>query len=61
MRMEEVDGKKLMQLRNPHGHGEWTGEWSDKSSLWTKRMRNLLNYYDNADDGVFWMELSDFY
>lgn len=59
-RAEEVDGIKLVQLRNPHGEGEWTGDWSDKSSKWTKRMRNMLNYHDNADDGVFWMELSDF-
>jgi hypothetical protein len=26
---------KLLQIRNPWGKHEWTGDWSDKSSLWT--------------------------
>ena len=26
---------RLLQIRNPHGHGEWTGDWSDQSSKWT--------------------------
>jgi hypothetical protein len=31
------EGKKLhiLKIRNPHGSGEWTGDWSDKSSKWT--------------------------
>lgn len=28
---EKID---LMQLRNPWGHKEWTGKWSDGSSEW---------------------------
>jgi calpain-15 len=60
LKAEEVDGTKLVMIRNPHGGGEWVGDWSDKSSKWSKRMRNMLNYHDNKDDGVFWMELSDF-
>lgn len=33
----ELDGNKLIKMRNPHGHqgAEWNGEWSDKSPLWT--------------------------
>ena len=25
----------LVKLRNPWGSGEWKGDWSDKSPLWT--------------------------
>lgn len=39
----EVDDLRLMQLRNPWGEGEWKGRWSDKSPLWTKRIKAKLN------------------
>lgn len=29
-------GYKLIKLRNPWGRGEWEGDWSDKSALWSK-------------------------
>lgn len=32
----EVDGYKLVQLRNPHGSAgvEWNGDWSDTCEKW---------------------------
>ncbi|XP_073718215.1 calpain-2 catalytic subunit-like [Misgurnus anguillicaudatus] len=52
---------QLVRLRNPWGHKEWTGAWSDNSNEW-KNVRPdekaKLNY--SADDGEFWMEYSDF-
>lgn len=60
MKVVEVDGIKLVQLRNPWGRGEWTGDWSDDSDLWTTRMRNVLNWNLIEDDGIFWMEFGDF-
>lgn len=29
-------GFSLIKLRNPWGHGEWQGDWSDKSPLWER-------------------------
>lgn len=60
LRLAEVDGNKLIQIRNPWGRGEWKGDWSDKSSKWTTRNRNQLNWHDDKDEGIFWMDLNDY-
>jgi hypothetical protein len=37
------------------------GDWSDKSPLWTERMRALAGKkYSDEDDGTFWMSVDDF-
>lgn len=54
-----VDGLQLIQVRNPWGRKEWTGDWSDKSPLWTRRLKSKLNYQDR-EDGSFYMSWSDF-
>uniref|UniRef100_A0A7S0FDJ7 Calpain catalytic domain-containing protein n=1 Tax=Pyrodinium bahamense TaxID=73915 RepID=A0A7S0FDJ7_9DINO len=60
LRVEEVDGNRLLQLRNPWGEKEWKGRWSDSDkSSWTQRMRKKLDYKD-VDDGTFWMAFEDF-
>lgn len=41
------------------GTGEWTGDWSDNSPLWTRRMLSKLNHVPR-DDGAFWISFSDF-
>jgi len=46
-------------LRNPWGKGEWQGEWSDNSSIWTTELKQQLNW-ESADDGVFYMNWNDF-
>lgn len=58
----EVDGYKLVQLRNPHGSSgvEWNGDWSDTCEKWDQRMRNKVGYTESQADGVFWMEILDF-
>lgn len=40
----EVDGHKIVQLRNPWGKFEWKGDWSDHSSLWTEENKKQVNY-----------------
>ena len=61
MNVKELDGNRLMLIRNPHGNkgAEWTGDWSDKSSKWTERLKKLANFVD-ADDGMFWMSIEDY-
>lgn len=57
----EADGHCLIKLRNPPGdHGEWQGDWSDDSPLWTGRLRHKLGVVDDSDDGTFWMSVDDF-
>lgn len=59
LRIVDEDGHRLLQLRNPWGEVEWKGDWSDSSPLWTARMKSKLGWV-SADDGTFWMSLSDF-
>lgn len=68
----EVEGTKLIQLRNPWGdRTEWKGAWGDASKEWTDRRKRII--YDRMQqrgvqqsvvgesDGIFWMSLSDFF
>ncbi|KAJ3130143.1 hypothetical protein HK098_006202 [Nowakowskiella sp. JEL0407] len=55
----EIDGVRLILLRNPWGKTEWKGKWSDGSSEWTPEWMQKLNH-KFGDDGQFWMEYSDF-
>ncbi|CDW72149.1 dek1-calpain-like protein [Stylonychia lemnae] len=68
----EVEGIKLLQLRNPWGdRTEWKGAWGDSSKEWTERRKRII--YDRMmqrgvqqsdvgeNDGIFWMSLSDFF
>lgn len=50
---------KLIKMRNPWGHTEWDGEWSDSSSKWTPKLRKKLNHYEK-DDGEFFIKYEDY-
>lgn len=52
---------KLIQMRNPWGHGEWTGAWSDGSAEWDDNpdVANALNPQEK-EDGTFWMPWDGF-
>lgn len=50
---------KLLKLRNPWGSGEWTGDWSDKSELWTPELKKKVGFVD-GNDGIFFIELEDY-
>ena len=54
------NGVTLVQMRNPWGQCEWEGAWSDKDTKnWTPQLMKEVGHTD-ADDGMFWMSVSDF-
>jgi len=54
-------GVDLVQVRNPWGKKEWTGDWSDSSPLWDENpdVRDALKP-ERSEDGAFWIALEDF-
>ena len=58
------DRVQLLRIRNPHGQGEWNGEWSDTSSQWASVISCSQESQEiersGVDDGCFWMELTKF-
>ncbi|KAK9123371.1 hypothetical protein Sjap_012973 [Stephania japonica] len=62
LQVREVDGHKLVQIRNPWANEvEWNGPWSDSSPEWSDRMRHKLKYVpQQSKDGIFWMSWQDF-
>ena len=55
----EINGEKVIRLRNPWGSGEFNGEWSDYSSKWTEDLKKKYNYYEK-EDGDFFIGFNDF-
>jgi len=55
----DVDGHKLVKVRNPWGQFEWNGAWGDKDPNWTESMKRQVNF-KNANDGVFYMAIEDY-
>lgn len=51
MEAREVNGQRLLKLRNPWGNTEWKGAWADGSAEWTPDWMTLLNH-KFGDDGV---------
>uniref|UniRef100_A0A7N1A3N3 Protein DEFECTIVE KERNEL 1 n=1 Tax=Kalanchoe fedtschenkoi TaxID=63787 RepID=A0A7N1A3N3_KALFE len=61
LQVREVDGHKLIQIRNPWAtEVEWNGPWSDSSPEWTDRMKHKLKHVPQSKEGIFWMSWQDF-
>ncbi|KAL7792578.1 hypothetical protein V8C37DRAFT_379921 [Trichoderma ceciliae] len=57
-RAVDIDGKRLLRLKNPWGKGEWKGPWSDGSKEWTPEWLEKLGHRF-GDDGDFWIAYED--
>lgn len=59
--VKDVEGNRLLRLRNPWGRFSWKGDWCDESPTWDTighySKDDLMLHGDNA--GVFWISLSD--
>lgn len=58
MDAKEIEGHRLLKVRNPWGRKEWTGKWSDGSSEWTAEWMQLLDH-KFGNDGIFWISYED--
>ena len=58
--IHEINGERVIRLRNPYGDIEFTGNWSDYSSKWTEELKKKYNHYLNNNDGDFFMGFTDF-
>ncbi|KAK3108056.1 hypothetical protein FSP39_000341 [Pinctada imbricata] len=54
----EINGQKLVRIRNPWGKTEWTGPWSDGSPEWQSIQGQVQA--PNKDDGEFYMSFEHF-
>jgi len=55
----ECQGHKLVKLRNHFQDFTWEGDFSAKSPLWTKELREEVGYHE-MDTTSFFMSLKDF-
>ena len=57
---------RLLQIRNPHGQGEWKGAFSDKSDVWQRLLQQSRNTSiqlpkrTKVNDGTFWIDFDNF-
>ncbi|CAG8010644.1 unnamed protein product [Penicillium salamii] len=58
MEARELDGHRLLRLRNPWGRKEWHGAWGDGSKEWTPELMKRLGH-KFGNDGFFWINYKD--
>lgn len=58
LKAREIEGVRLVLLKNPWGKHEWQGAWSDGSKEWTAEWLQKLDH-KFGDDGAFWISYED--
>ena len=53
------DGTRLVRIRNPWNEELYKGDWGDRSSLWTERLREQTGV-NFGNDGEYFMAIEDF-
>ncbi|KAB0794256.1 hypothetical protein PPYR_13876 [Photinus pyralis] len=61
MDVQNVEGVKLLKLKNPWSHLRWKGNYSELDRRhWTPHLQQTLNFDPNSaaqfDNGVFWID-----
>jgi len=61
LRVEHINGNKLLLLKNPWACRSWTGKFSSTDAIsWTKDLTKALNYdpasASRLDNGLFWID-----
>jgi len=60
---EEIDKKdkkiNLLKMLNPYEDGNWVGDYSDGSELWTDEMKKKFDYKGPSEDGTFFINYED--
>ena len=55
--------ERLVHVRNPHGVGEWNGDWSDRSEKWASVIASSeggTGRGSGVDDGTFFIDWTHF-
>ena len=64
-RYNDGDGVlRILKIYNPWAHFEWKGKFNDNDDKnWNRipLLKQLVGYYNNNDDGIFFMEFKDYY
>ncbi len=40
----DLEGNRIVKVRNPWGQFEWKGDWGDNDYKWTPSMKKAVNF-----------------
>lgn len=57
---QELDGQKMVKMRNPWGAETFHGSFSDSDARWTEELLEAASH-TVANDGIFWITIEDYH